>query len=74
VECQEQELQQQNEKKKKKKEQYEQLLRKYGESSVIDKRWLGGIASRIVVFHFSIRDVTIFSSSSNDVASSSRKF
>jgi hypothetical protein len=72
VECQEQGLQQQNEKKKN--EQYEQLLRKYRESSVIDKRWLGRIASRVVVFHFSIRDITIFSSSSNDVASSRRKF
>jgi hypothetical protein len=64
VECQEQGLQ-----KKEKQEQYEQLLRKYG-----DKRWLGRIASHVVVFHFSIRDVTIFSSSSNDVASSRRKF
>jgi hypothetical protein len=39
-----------------------------------DKRWLGGIASRIVVFLLSIRGVIIFSSSSNDVASSRRKF
>jgi hypothetical protein len=49
VKCQEHGLQQQN----KKNEQYEQLLRKYRESSVIDKSWLGGIASRIVVFLFS---------------------
>ena len=39
-----------------------------------DKRWLGGIASCIVVFLFSIRGVIIFSRSSNDVASSRRKF
>jgi hypothetical protein len=69
VECQEQGLEQQQKMKK-----YEQLLRQYRESSVIDKRWFGGIAFRVVVFHFSIRDVTIFSSSSNDVASSRRKF
>ena len=39
-----------------------------------DRRWLGGIASRIVVFLFSIRGVIIFSRSSNDGASSRRKF
>jgi hypothetical protein len=39
----------------KKHEKYEQLLRKYGECSVTDKRWLGGIASGVVVFLFSIQ-------------------
>jgi len=39
-----------------------------------EKRWLGGISSRIVVVLFSIRGVIIFSRSSNDMASSCRKF
>jgi len=39
-----------------------------------DKCWLGGIASHIVVFLFSIRGVIIFSRSSHGVASSRRKF
>jgi hypothetical protein len=39
-----------------------------------DKCWLGGMASCIVAFLFSIRGVLIFSRSSNDVASSRRKF
>jgi hypothetical protein len=39
-----------------------------------DKRWLRGIASRIVVFLFSIHGFIIYSRSSNDVASSRRKF
>ena len=38
-----------------------------------DKRWIEGIASRIVVFLFSIRGVIIFSSSSNYVASIRKK-
>jgi len=41
-----------------------------------DKRWLEGIAFRSVrvVFLFSIRGVIIFSSSSNNVAVSRKKF
>jgi len=39
-----------------------------------DRPWLGGIASRIAVFLFSIRGVIIFSRSSNTVASNRRKF
>ena len=48
-------------------------IREEGEQES-DKRWLGGTASRIVVFLFSIRGVIIFSRSSNDAASSRRKF
>jgi hypothetical protein len=39
-----------------------------------DKLWIGGIASRIVAFLFSIRGVIMFSRPSNYVASSRRKF